>query len=200
MTKRKGWRVKNPCSKEDSEFLFEQIKQIIKNSGLDNRLNRIEKDAKRILESEPIPNRFSKDADRMRVSWEPDSNGYFAKRILEKLHVIRVKMEEGNWAIAIDYALDVGALVTEFNFKKGFELDWQLGKGRRQQVKDFSNKGVEAQIEVHRPNWEVWQRLANEIWAKNPGRSKLFVAEKIADKTSASKHTIRKHIKNHFKK
>lgn len=68
-------------------------------------------------------------------------------------------------------------------------------KTERQRKKAGFSSGEQRQDE-RRPVWDEWQRLANQIWAKNPRLSKLEVARRVVGQRGLGENpdTIRKKI------
>ena len=82
-------------------------------------------------------------------------------------------------------------------FKRLIQKPVERGvKAQRQNSKAGFSSGEQRRAE-RRPVWDEWQRLADQVWAKNPRLSKSEVARRIAEQHNLEDkpNTIRKEIK-----
>ena len=64
--------------------------------------------------------------------------------------------------------------------------------GRR--VRDGGKQGADIANAHWRTKHHIWQELANDIWSRNPQRTKVAVARRIAEATGDRVHTVRQRI------
>ena len=89
----------------------------------------------------------------------------------------------------------LGRLTREAELKFDWESDALRGRKQAETLRDRQHvRNLRAQNEAKLAH-SLWQRIADEIWTRNPKHSKTRVAEFIAEQVGASVNTIRQVIK-----
>lgn len=133
---------------------------------------------------------------------DPDSAKAFAWRVIGRSGELRSRIMNASVELpdAVGLANDTmhlallhHAMVIEFVEGKGIGSWSELIEQRR----DGARKSAKVRLGKARAHRTVWQREANQIWARNPNLSKNQVADKVHQKLKSqfSVHTIRQAIK-----
>jgi hypothetical protein len=129
----------------------------------------------------------------------PDGEAYLAKTtdlqgILDHVAAVRTKFAAGDFELALNSLVSLRERVTEANRRLTARAT-RTGEKQLSALDENRPRASAAITAKHRPNWAVWQAMADKIWQKNSDLPVSAVAALIAGKTDAPIRTIRARIK-----